>query len=118
MIRLKLLKTIYSRESLEAGALVLGEKVKIFLKESGKFFVVEMRGSRKASGEFLNEALNHQYRQKVVKFNSDLSGAVLSRLFAQGFPAEPADPLEELEPQVKKDRARDLADLLETAGKL
>lgn len=122
-MKLKLGRPLYSAESLAAGALALGARARVFVSESKAAFSVEIKPAAKTSpagllalgGEFLNEALNHEYRQRVVRANAPLTQAVLSPLFAKGFPAVPADPLEELEPQVKADRARELAELLEKA---
>jgi hypothetical protein len=116
-------RPLYSAESLAAGALALGTRAQVFVGETKSSFSVEIKPAAKTSpagmlalgGEFLNEALNHEYRQRVVRANAPLTQAVLAPLFAKGFPAVPADPLEELEPQVKADRARELAELLETA---
>lgn len=123
---MKLSKSFYSEESLQAAALVLGRRAQVFLEKRKEHFQVVLRGGKKGTpgalsalaGEFVNEALSHQYRQSVIRFNRDLSQAVLGRAFAKGFPAMPADPLEELEPQIKIDRERDVADVLETARKI
>lgn len=122
-MKLKLGRPLYSAESLAAGALALGTRAQVFVSESKAAFSVEIKPAAKASpagllalaGEFLNEALNHEYRQRVVRANAPLTQAVFAPLFAKGFPVVPADPLEELEPQVKADRARDLAELLAQA---
>lgn len=122
-MKLKLGRPLYSAESLAAGALALGTRAQVFVTESKTAFSVEVKPAKALppaaalalGGEFLNEALNHEYRQRVVRANAPLTQAVLSPLFAKGFPAVPADPLEELEPQVKADRARDLDELLAQA---
>lgn len=122
-MRLQLGRPLYSAESLAAGALALGTRAQVFVTESKAAFSVEIKpaaktspaGRRALEGEFLNEALNHEYRQRVVRANAPLTQAVFAPLLAKGFPAVPADPLEELEPQVKADRARDLAELLAQA---
>jgi hypothetical protein len=44
-----------------------------------------------------------------------LVAAVAGRLLAKGFPPSPADPLEQLEPQVRLDRAEETAALLDRA---
>ncbi|MBI2385253.1 MAG: hypothetical protein HYV14_04480 [Elusimicrobia bacterium] len=116
-------KPLYGAEALAAGALTLGTRAQVFVAETKSAFSVEIKPAAKLpperllalGGEFLNEALNHEYRQRVVRANAPLTQAVLAPLFAKGFPAVPADPLEELEPQVKADRARDLAELLAQA---
>ena len=123
-VRLSLPKSDYSRPCVEAAALALGRRAAAYLEESAKSFEVTLRaeGSRELlrtlAGEFLNEALNYEYRQRVVGFHADLTSAVLSPLFSKGFPAMPADPLEELEPQVRLDRQRDTEELLKAAERL
>jgi len=120
---LKLGRPPYGAEGLAAGALALGTRAQVFVDESRTAYAVEIKPAAKASasgllalgGEFLNAALNHEYRQRVVRAGAPLTQSVLSPLFAKGFPEVPADPLEELEPQVKADRARDLAELLARA---
>jgi hypothetical protein len=119
----KLGKPLYGGESLAAGALALGKRAQVFVDETKAAFSVEIVPAGRLSpaeglalgGEFLNEALNHEYRQRVVRANAPLTQAVFAPLFAKGFPAVPADPLEELEPTVKADRARDVEELLAAA---
>lgn len=122
----KLGRPLYGAESLAAGALALGARAQVFVEETKAAFLVEIvpaggasaAESRALGGEFLNEALSHEYRQRVVRENAPLTQAVLSPLLAKGFPAVPADPLEELEPQVKADRAKDLEELLAQAREM
>lgn len=119
----KLGKPLYGAEALAAGALALGTRAQVFVDEAKSAFAVSIVPASSLpqaelialGGEFLNEALNHEYRQRVIHANAPLTRAVFAPLFAKGFPAVPADPLEELEPQVKADRARDLEELLAQA---
>lgn len=119
-------KPLYGAEALAAGALALGTRAQVFADEKRTSFSVEIKPASALpaarllalAGEFLNEALNHEYRQRVVQANAPLTQAVFAPLFAKGFPEVPADPLEELEPQVKADRARDLAELLARAREM
>ena len=125
-VQISLGKPLYGAESLAAGALALGTRAQVFVDESKAAFAIEVAPAGKLApaaalalaGEFLNAALNHEYRQRVVAANAPLTQAVFSPLFAKGFPAVPADPLEELEPQVRIDRARDLEELLAKAREL
>lgn len=122
-ILIKLGKALYGTEALAAGALILGKRAQVFFDESKSSFSVKIEPASPLpgaallalGGEFLNEALNHEYRQRVIRGNAPLTRAIFAPLFAKGFPAVPADPLEELEPTVKADRARDLEDLLSQA---
>lgn len=125
-VALKLGKPLYGAEGLAVGALALGERAQVFVDETKTSFSVEIKPAevlpparlRALGGEFLNAVLNHAYRQRVVLANAPLTQGVFAPLFAKGFPAVPADPLEELEPQVKADRARDLEELLAQARRM
>jgi hypothetical protein len=120
---IKLGKPLYGAEGLAEGALALGTRAQVFVDESKTVFSVEIKPAKKLTrdgllalgGEFLNEILNHEYRQRVIQANAPLTQAVFAPLFAKGFPAVPADPLEELEPTVKADRAKELEELLARA---
>jgi len=122
-VAVKFGKPLYGAEALAAGALALGKRAQVFVGETKSVFSVEIVPASRLTpaallalgGEFLNEALNHEYRQRVIQANAPLTRAVLAPLFAKGFPAVPADPLEELEPQVKADRVRDVEELLAQA---
>ncbi|MBI5629742.1 MAG: hypothetical protein HY921_02525 [Elusimicrobia bacterium] len=125
-------KSFYSRESLAAGALAAGDRALVYLEEGSKAYKIEFKWTKgragigglsqrrrvQAVGEFLNEALSHAYRQKVVAFNFKQTQEVFSRLLARGFVAVAADPLEELEPQVRLDREAEVGSLMEEAHKL
>lgn len=119
---LKLPKSVYGRDSLEAAALAAGEGVEARLSARGRFFVVELsaRGGKaeleRAVGVFSDEALCHAARQRLIKEGAALSGAALSRAIERGLAAMPPDPLEQLEPQVAQDRREELARLLREAG--
>ena len=127
-IRLSFSKADYSRESLEAAALSLGEGARVFLEEAGRRRLVVIRSPamsrasqgklRALAGAFADAALNHAYRQRVVRFHGKLSAALLSPLFERGFKAVPADPLEQLEPQVLQDRTWDTEALLAEARRM
>ncbi len=122
----KLGKPLYGAEGLAAGALALGTRAEVYVDETKAAFSVEIKPAAALAprellalgGQFLNEALNHEYRQRVVRANAPLTQAVFAPLFAKGFPAVPADPLEELEPTVKADRLRDVSELLDQARSL
>ena len=125
-IRVNLGAASYSREDLEAAAGVLDGDTAVFLTESARGFEIVLRRPEKTprarlfalAGAFLNEALSHRYRQKVVRFNGATTQPFLAAVFKMGFPTVPPDPLERLEPQVQEDRRRDLEELLERARKL
>jgi hypothetical protein len=125
-VRLRLGKPLYGAEGLAAGALALGLRARVFVEQSKRAFAVEIEparalpadAKRALAGEFLNAVLDHEYRQRVIAANAPLTRTVLSPLLARGFPAVPADPLEELEPQVKADRTQDVDELLAIARRM
>ncbi len=95
----------------------------VYLEARPKEFVVtlELKGrkgapaARSAAGEFLSEALNHAYRQDVIRAQQEFTGPALSLVFERGFPSPRPDPLEQLEPQVALDRAEDAHRILQQA---
>jgi hypothetical protein len=122
---LKFSKSLYPRESLEAAARLCPEGVRVFLSAAGGERRVELRVARPGAarlralaGAFADAALNHAYRQRVVRFHRRLSSAALASLLQRGFRSMPADPLEQLEPQVRLDRERDVSALLAEARRL
>ncbi|MBI3554084.1 MAG: hypothetical protein HY077_16430 [Elusimicrobia bacterium] len=126
MIRYKLSKPPYTKESLRLSALSVGDRAEVFLDEGKDHFIVELKpvGKIKESelkvlaGEFLNEALTCLYRQELIRFAPELSQATAAQFLEKGFPATPPDPLEQLEPQVRIDRNRDTEELLAAARNL
>lgn len=113
-------KSVYPRASLAAAALTLGRRARVGLAAEGRRWRVEVsaegRGDAAALlGELLNEALSHSLRAAALKAEKPLAAAVAGRMLARGFPAAPADPLEQLEPQVRLDRAEEAAALLDRA---
>ena len=118
--RAALPKTLYPRASLAAAALILGRRARVGLASEGRRWRLEVeaegRGDAHALlGELLNEALSHFLRQRALKDAKPLIAAVAGRLLEKGFPSAPADPLEQLEPQVRLDRAEETSDLLDRA---
>jgi hypothetical protein len=118
--RASLPKSVYPRASLAAAALALGRRARVSLTASGTRWRVAVsaeEGGAPAAllGEFLNEALSHERREARIKSVKPLAAAVVGRLLARGFPAALPDPLEELEPQVRLDRAEEAAALLARA---
>ena len=121
--RLSLPKALYRRESLEAAALAVAGRCEIYLEQDRRRWTATLKAApgcsaallRRAAGDFLNEALGHGYRQKVVRFNAESTRPALGYFFARAFPAPRPDPLEELEPQVALDREAETKALLEAA---
>lgn len=113
-------KSVYPRACLAGAALALGRRARVGLASDGRRWRVEVepegRGDADALlGELLNEALSQALRAAAVRDAKPLIAAVAGRLLAKGFPAAPADPLEQLEPQVRLDRAEETAALLDRA---
>jgi hypothetical protein len=104
-------KALYPRESLAHAAAVVDARVG--LASSGRRWLLSVEPAA-LEGEFLNEALSHARRQARLREARAVASAVAARLMS-GFPAAPADPLEQLEPQVRLDRAEETSALLERA---
>ena len=115
--------SLYPQESLVAAAHALGERAAVGLGEDGKRWLLEVTPGPAAAGadaeallgELLNEALSHARRQERLRENRAEAAAVVARLLEKGFPGGRADPLEELEPQVRLDRAEEAKKLLAAA---
>ena len=112
--------SVYPRASMAAAALALGRRARVTLSAEGRNWRVAVSTAGRADvetllGEFFNEALSHARRQARLKQVKPLIAAFAARLLSRGFPAVPPDPLEQLEPQVRLDRAEETAALLERA---
>lgn len=114
----------YPRESLESAARVLEEEISVVLSVKGRWFRASLQAKhgqssarlRRLTGEFLNEALSHRLRQEVIRLNRRSTSPVLAAALSSRFNVEPADPLEEMEPQVVSDRLAEKRELLRKAG--
>jgi len=116
-------KSVYPKASLAAAAIVLGRRARVGLSGAGRRWRVEVSPVGRANGtdllgEFLNEALSHALRQARLREVKPFAAAVIARLLEKGFPAAPADPLEQIEPQVRLDRAEETAALLDLARRI
>jgi hypothetical protein len=113
-------RTVYRRESLAAAAASLGERAQARLGAEGRRWRLEVEAAGRGDaaallGELLNEALMLELRAARLREAGALAAAVAGRILEGGFPAAPADPLEQLEPQVREDRARETEELLAKA---
>lgn len=111
---------LYRREHLAAAAARLDGRASARLGADGRRWRLELeaegRGDAEALlGELLNEALLLGLRAARLREAGPLAAAVAGRLLESGFPAAPADPLEQMEPQVREDRARETEELLAKA---
>ena len=114
-------RSLYPRESLAAAAAALGARARVGLGPDGKArwkISVEAEGRGGAAlclAEILNEALSHARRQSRLRAERAGTAVIVLRLLSKGFPSSPADPLEQLEPSVRLDRAEETTALLEAA---
>lgn len=114
---LDLAASLYRRESLMAAARALGPRVEVALARRGTRWKITVSPAAR-EGEFLNEALSHEYRQRVLGLRKTLSAAALGRVLEKAFKPVPEDPLEMLEPQVREDRRREIDGLFDSARRL
>ncbi|MFH1723458.1 MAG: hypothetical protein ABII00_02435 [Elusimicrobiota bacterium] len=128
----RLPKAFYEKASLKAAAdafvgrakigLLQGERGehRVLLRPSRrKLFDRAFRRDREGllalAGEFINEALSHQLRQEVIRFNNGLTAPVLGRLYEKGFLCVPWDPLEEMDRGLAGRRGAETEALIEEA---
>lgn len=110
-------KSLYRREWLEAAAAGLSG-AEVSVSASGARWAVRVTARARAAeklGELLNAALARAARADRLAEDGDRVSAVAMRLLSEGFPPAPLDPLEQLEPQVRADRAEETAALLARA---
>ena len=113
-------KSLYSKTALAAAAIALGQRARVSLSARGPRWIIEVsaEGRNPADlllAQFLNEALSQNRRQAQLKQARPFAAAIISRLLTNGFVRPPADPLEELEPQVRADRIEETAQLMQRA---
>jgi hypothetical protein len=116
-------RKLYPRGALAAAAAGLGAGATVRLGAEGRRWRLQVEAAGRADaeellGRLLNDALLRALRAARLREAGALAAAVAGRLLAAGFPAAPADPLEQMEPQVREDRARDVAALLSRARSL
>lgn len=116
-------QSLYRRQDLAAAAAAFSGRAEIRLRGEGRRWRLEAQAvdgvdARLLLADFLNEALLRGLRSARLREAGALAAAVAGRLLERGFPSEPADPLEQMEPQVRADRARDAEALLERARSL
>ena len=102
MSRLTLPKSIYSRDAIAIAAQVFAGRAQVYLSESGARWTVELKPARAGAdraalaGEFLNEALNQEYRFKLSRVNGKLAGLIATQALIAARGAEtPAAPAAE-----------------------
>lgn len=104
----------YDAADVEAAALSVGGKARV--RASKRAFLVEVPVALAA--DFAAEALMQAYRRQALAAFGDAAAAALAGALGRGLAPEPADPLEQLEPQVAADRAKETAELLVAARSL
>ena len=110
---------LYSPEALNAAAAAFTSRAKINI-DNNKISIKpkdDAGAAEETALEFLNEALSHQYRLFVQAMNMPALAPVLARAKENGFAPPPLDWVKEREPQVAKDREREIRQLLEAARK-
>ena len=113
---IRVAKQVYSKAGLDAALARFSCQARYSTKAGHWVIEIHAENARELAGNFMNEALTHEYRRKLVRFNKRLSIPLLGGLIRQGFQGAPSDPLEELEPQVKEDREADARMLLKEAA--
>lgn len=106
---------LYAPEALQAAAGAFKSRG-TFVIEGGK---VHVRSKKENAEEllldFLNEALSEQYRLFVATMNMPALAPHIESAKKTGFGPPPRDWVKEREPQVAKDREREIAALMEAA---
>ncbi len=108
---------LYSVEALQAAAGAFSARAS-FAIDGGKVHLRAKKSSDDAEAlalEFLNEALSEQYRLFVATMNMPALAPHIERAKKNGFGPAPRDWVKEREPQVAKDREREIQSLLEAA---
>lgn len=106
-------KKIYTMDAVRIAAQVLSSKLDVYLDESKSAFEVTLKAKRKdagaeqlsaLAGEFGNELLNQEYRFVVSRFNSKISGLIVTQtlMAARGGETPPEAPAGENTPEFKK----------------
>lgn len=116
-------KSLYALQALRGAAAGLAGRAEAEISASGRRWRVAVRALGRASasdllGELINNALARAGRSDRLAEARESISAVAVRLLETGFPEARPDPLEELEPQVRADRAEDTAELLAHARRL
>lgn len=122
-VEVRLSSALYAREDVQAAALSLGARARVTLRAGGGWLVARLlpadgEDARALEGDLLNEALAHRCRQMTAGLLGPLAQAVEASVRTEGFPPPSPDPLEELEPDVSRDRRQDLERLRREAGRL
>lgn len=121
---LRLSRRVYGRRQLAEAAADLGAAARVSLSREGDDFLVRVEPAasgadpRALERRFLELALDAAYRAAALRFQGELAAGALEAACQRARLHEPPDPLEQLEPQVREDRRRDVAALLERAAGL
>lgn len=105
-------KKVYSMDAVRIAAQILAPKVDVYLDESKTDYEVTLQAKRRdagapelaaLAGEFGNELLNQEYRFVVGRFNSKISGLIVTQalMAARGGETPAATPVEEQMPEFK-----------------
>jgi len=113
-------RRFYPRAALAAAAFALDGRAAVSLGADGRRWRLEVESAGREDafqllGLLLNDALLRTLRAARLREAGALAAAVAGRILEKGFPPAPADPLEQMEPQVREDRAREISELLARA---
>lgn len=122
-LSLELSRALYAEADVRAAAAAVGDRADAELRRRGGSWLVELKpvdgvDAAAVEADFLSEALAGRCRREVRELLGPLADAVEAATRAEGFPLQPPDPLEQLEPVVREDRAADLARLRAEAERL
>lgn len=119
-IRLNIPLDIYSEEALTQTAAVWRKKADVYIEKKNKkqatltleFKTNAALNREVAAEEFLNEALNQEYRQIVGRFNQKLTQLIVVQALCSASQTPPKDAAEALEPMVAAERAKEVDELM------
>lgn len=112
--------SVYPRACLAAAAQSLPQGCRLALARTGKNWRVAVLGPDSAAASralacLLQDALARARRASRLRHREVFASAQAARLLQAGFPGMSADPLEQLEPQVRADRLEEIGRLLRRA---
>jgi hypothetical protein len=117
VVAIKVDPEVYAPDALEAAAARFVHAAKINI-DGGNISLKPKDAKADLEGlalEFLNEALSHQYRLFVQTMNMPALAPVMQAAKNNGFAEPPGDWVKEREPQVTKDREREIRQLMDKA---
>lgn len=115
---------LYSRDGLAIAAQIFAGRADVYLSAGKTTHAVTLKAKRpgalqELAGEFLNEALNQEYRMTVSAFNSKITSLIVTQnlLAARGGETPPEPPAGEKTPEFKAEVKRLLQETAEEIKK-